>query len=152
MQVLRGSKQQIDSCLSIARELPDYFTEQGIAAMSRDLQEHWLYVAVDSNHVIGFVAIQPESSQVAEISWMAVKPEHQHQGVCSLLINHIVYDLKTDGIMFLEVKTLASDVDYAPYELTRRFYENRGFVHLETIDPFPEWEHGNHCAIYIKVV
>lgn len=64
----------------------------------------------------------------------------------------IVYDLKAEGIRFLEVKTLASDIDYAPYELTRRFYESRCFVHLETIDPFPEWEPGNPCAIYIKKV
>jgi len=152
MQIIKGSKQHIEACLSIARELPHYFTAQGIAAMNRDLQEHRLYVAVDSDKVIGFIAIEPKSSQVSEISWMAVKREHQHQGVGSLLIDHIIDDLKAEGSRLLEVKTLASDVDYAPYELTRRFYEGRGFMHLETISPFPEWEPGNPCAIYVKVL
>ena len=152
MQVRKGSKEHIEACLSIAKELSQYFPEKAIAAMSQDLQEHRLYIAVDSDEVIGFVAIQLKSSQVAEISWMAVKAKRQHQGVGSQLIDHIADDLKGQEIRLLQVKTLASNVDYAPYELTRQFYEKRGFVHLETIDPFPEWEPGNPGAIYVKVV
>jgi len=152
MQVIKGNKQQIDNCLSIARELPQYFMEQGIAAMSRDLHDHRLYIAEDSDQVLGFAAVQSKSNQVAEISWMAVKPAYQHRGVGTLLINRIVEDLQTEGVRLLEVKTLAPTVDYFPYALTRRFYESRGFVHLETIDPYPEWEPGNPCAIYVKVV
>jgi GNAT superfamily N-acetyltransferase len=152
MQVIQGNQQHIDSCLAIARELPAYFTTQGIAAMSQDLQEHRLYLAVDAGRVIGFATLQVKSRQVAEISWMAVAPDCQHQGVGTLLINRIVDDLKAEAIRLLEVKTLAADVDYAPYALTRRFYEGRGFVNLETIDPYPAWEPGNPCAIYIKVL
>jgi len=120
--------------------------------MSRDLQEHRLYLAADTSEIIGFAAVQPKNSQVAEISWMAVKPKYQHQGIGTQLINQVVDDLKAEGVRLLEVKTLASTVDYAPYALTRRFYESRGFVHLETIDPFPGWEPGNPCAIFVKVV
>jgi len=49
-------------------------------------------------------------------------------------------------------KTLAPDVEYAPYEATRRFYEKKGFIHLETIDPYPGWDPGNPCAIYVRVL
>jgi GNAT superfamily N-acetyltransferase len=152
MQIIQGSPAYIDSCLSIGRELPEYFPDSGIAAMRRDLQEHRLYVVVESNQVIGFAAIHPKSRQVAEISWMAVTPAHRHQGVGTMLINQIAVDLKAEGTSLLEVKTLAADVEYAPYEGTRRFYEGRGFVHLETIDPYPSWEPGNPCAIYVKVL
>lgn len=149
IRVIKGSKQHVDCCLAIARELPQYFTEQGIAAINRDLHAHRLYAALDADQVIGFVTIQSKSSQVAEISWMAARPERQHQGIGTLLIRHIVADLKAEGTRLLEVKTVAPDVDYAPYEKTRRFYESVGFVHLETIDPYPGWEPGNPCAIYV---
>jgi GNAT superfamily N-acetyltransferase len=152
MQITKGNQSHLDSCLFIARQLPHYFMEQGIATMRLDLQAHRLYVAVDSNHVIGFTTIELKNSQVAEISWMAVTPERQHQGVGTLLIDQLVAGLKAEGVRLLEVKTLASTVDYAPYSLTRRFYESRGFIHLETIDPYPEWEPGNPCAIYVKVI
>jgi ribosomal protein S18 acetylase RimI-like enzyme len=152
MEIVKGSQPNIESCLSIARQLPEYFMEQGIAAMRQDLQEHRLYVAVDSDQVIGFTTIQSKNSRVGEISWMAVKPERQHQGVGTLMIDQIVSDLKSEGVRLLKVKTLASTVEYAPYALTRRFYESRGFMHLETIDPYPEWEPGNPCAIYVKVI
>jgi ribosomal protein S18 acetylase RimI-like enzyme len=152
MQITKASKQHIEACLAIAGELPGYFNEQGMAAMRRDLQEHRLYGALDANQVIGFAAVQPKSSQVAEISWMAVSPEHQHQGIGTQLIDHIVSDLRAEGIQLLEVKTLAAEAEYAPYELTRRFYERQGFMHLDTIDPYPEWEPGNPCAIYIKII
>ena len=152
MLVIKGSQLDFESCLSIARELPLYFTEPGIVAMRRDLQEHQIYLATYSDQVVGFASINPKNSQVAEISWMAVMPGRQHQGVGTLLINHIAGELKETGVRLLEVKTLAADVEYAPYELTRHFYERRGFVHLETIDPYPEWEPGNPCAIYIKIM
>jgi GNAT superfamily N-acetyltransferase len=152
MQVLKGSVQHIDICLSIAEELPQYFNTQGIAAMSGDMQKHRLYIAIDSSGVAGFATLQAKNSQVAEISWMAVTPDRQRHGVGTLLIEQIILDLRDEGVKLLEVKTLASAVDYAPYQLTRRFYEARGFVLLETIDPFPGWEPGNPCAIYVKVV
>ena len=77
-------------------------------------------------------------------------PEHQHRGIGSALVNRIASDLSSQGIKVMEVKTLSADVDYAPYEKTRRFYEKVGFMHLDTIDPYPGWEPGSPCAIYIK--
>ncbi len=156
MKIIKGNQTHIDSCLSIARELPEYFMEQAMPVMANDLRGHQLYVAQDGNGpagaVIGFATVQAKTSLVAEISWMAVKPEYQHGGVGTQLMNQIVSDLKAAGVRLLEVKTLAPTVEYAPYAHTRRFYERRGFIHLETIDPYPEWEPGNPCAIYVKVI
>ena len=152
MQVIKGNDKHIDACLSIAKQLPQYFNEKGIATMSKDLREHRLYVAMDLDELTGFTAIHRKSSHVAEISWLAVKLERQHQGVGSLLIDHIANDLRAQGIRLLEVKTLSENAEYAPYEITRRFYEKRDFIHLETIDPYPEWEPGNPCAIYVRVL
>ena len=147
-----GSEQHIDACLAIAKELHQYFSEKGIAIMGKDLQAHLLYVAKDSNEVAGFVTIQRKNNHVAEISWMAVKLEHQRQGIGSALVNRVANDLRSQGIRVLEVKTLSADVEYTPYEKTRRFYEKMGFMHLETIDPYPGWEPGSPCTIYVKVL
>jgi len=152
MEILRGNKKHIAACLSIARGMPQYFNERGIAMMTEDLKKHLLYVAVDLGTVVGFLTILRKSQQVAEISWIAVKPGYQHQGIGSALIDHVVDELRSEGVKLLVVKTLSEDVEYPPYEITRRFYRKKGFIHLETIDPYPEWEPGNPCAIYVKVL
>lgn len=45
MEILKGNEKHIDACLSIAKELRQYFTEKGIAEMSKELQKDLLYVA-----------------------------------------------------------------------------------------------------------
>jgi ribosomal protein S18 acetylase RimI-like enzyme len=152
MKILKGNEKHIDECLSIAKELRQYFNEKGISAMGKNLENQSLYVAMDVDEVVGFVTIQHKNNHVAEISWMAVKLKYQNQGIGSALVDHIATDLRHRGIRLLEIKTLSKDVEYPPYELTRRFYEKVGFIHIDTIDPYPEWEHGNPYAIYIKIL
>lgn len=152
MEILKGNEKHIDACLSIAKALREYFTKAGITTMSKDLRNHLLYVAMELNEVRGFVTIQPKNEQIAEISWMAVKLNYQHQGIGSALIDRITNDLRSQKIRLLEVKTLSDTIEYHPYEITRRFFEKMGFILLETIDPYPEWEPGNPCAIYVRIL
>jgi len=152
MEIAKGNENHIAACLSIAKELPQYFTEEGINTMNKDLRKHQLYTAIDSEEVVGFITVEQRNGEVSEISWMAVKPSYQYQGIGSALIDHITTDLLSQGAKLLEVKTLSEDIEYSPYENTRRFYEKMGFMHLETINPYPGWETGNPCAIYIKIL
>ena len=46
----------------------------------------------------------------------------------------------------IEVKTLDRSADYQPYVATRAFREGRGFIQIDTIDPFPDWPPGNSAA------
>ena len=105
--------------------------DDAITRMAQELARQLLYVAIDSDELLGFVSIQDKSNQAAEISWIAVKPSRQGQGIGSELIDRISHDLLSRGINLLEVKTLAKDADYPPYKITHRFYEKIGFVHLE---------------------
>ena len=147
-----GNEKNIASCLAIARELDEYFIENAITKMGQDIVNQSLYVAAHINKVVGFVVIDYKSNHAAEISWMAVKLEYQRQGIGSALVDRVANDLRSQGVKVMEVKTLSADVDYAPYEKTRHFYEKVGFMHLDTIDPYPGWEPGNPCAIYVKIL
>ncbi len=96
--------------------------------------------------------MKKKNPRVSELLWMAVKLECHRQGIGTALLDCVVNDSVSQGIKLLEVKTLSADVNYPPYDATRHFYEKMGFMHLETIDPYPGWEAGNPCAIYIKIL
>lgn len=126
-------------CIEIARALPDYFTADAVIQIRRDLAAHSVYVVEDqSDHagiVAGFAVVERKSAAVAELLWLAVHPNRQGQGYGSRLLAIIMERLCADGAALLEVKSLAPDAAYAPYEGTRRFYERAGFIHLDTVDP-----------------
>jgi ribosomal protein S18 acetylase RimI-like enzyme len=152
MEIIQGNISHIEACLYIARNLPQYFTETGIKNLSKDINTHQLFVASDSGSVRGFITLTEKSLCVTEISWLAVHPEHQHRGIGSALVNFVATRVKHTGGKLLEVKTLSPGTDYVPYEITRRFYEKLGFMLVEIIDPYPEWEPGNTCAMYVKIL
>ena len=152
MQILQGNQQYVDGCLSIAKDLRQYFNESGIKTMREDLTKHLLYIALENKEVHGFLTLVQKNEKVFEISWMAVKLGQQHQGVGSALIEFVFEELKAQGVKLLEVKTLAEDVEYQPYEITRAFYRKMGFIHVETINPYPDWGPGNPCAIFVKIL
>lgn len=147
-----GTEKYIDECLSISKELNEYFTEDAITTLSQDLIKHSLFVALNSNELAGFTTIHKKSKYVAEVLFTAVKREYNRQGIGSALVDYVVNALKSEGVRLLEVKTLSEDVDYFPYEKTRRFWKKNGFMLLETIDPFPGWEPGSPCAIYVRIL
>jgi len=145
-------KKHIEACCSIAKELREYFTENAIETMRKDMKKHLLYVAADLAEVVGFAIIQHKNKYLAEILWMAVKKGKWNQGIGSALIEHISNDLKSQGVRLLQIKTLSEDAKYSPYESTRQFYEKMNFIHIETIDPYPGWAPDNPCAIYVKIL
>jgi ribosomal protein S18 acetylase RimI-like enzyme len=137
VRIIRGDRRHHDACLNIARGLPGYFTEAAIKNLGFDLKSHRLYVATEKRKPAGFITVQANNRQAAELSWLAVAGEYQRRGYGSALVNFAARELTNQGMALLEVKTLAATVDYAPYESTRRFYEKLGFFLLEIIDPFP---------------
>jgi hypothetical protein len=48
-------------------------------------------------------------------------------------------ELAGQGIVMVEVKTLDATAGYEPYIATRAFWERRGFVQIDCIDPLPGW-------------
>lgn len=150
---IMGSECHADPCMDIARDLRDFFDDGAMERMPIDLREHLLLVAEDGeNEVVGFISVLLRNSDVAEISWMAVRRERWRQGIGQALLVESSRVLEERGTSLLFVKTLADTVDYEPYEGTRTFYASMGFHLLDVIDPYPGWAPGNPCAIYVKAL
>jgi GNAT superfamily N-acetyltransferase len=152
LKVRRAETGDAASCAAIVRGLPDHFTDDVAEKVSADLGMHPGWVVTDANHVVGFAIVDRRSQRAAEIRWMAVAKAAQGAGAGTLLLDHLLNQLAGDGLQVMEVKTLDRSADYEPYVATRAFWERRGFVQIDTIDPLPGWQPGNPSAIYVAAV
>ena len=135
------------ACAEIVAGLPDFFTDDVPDKVRRDLGDHGGWVIEDEGGVIGFAIVQRRGKRAAEILWAAVAADRRAAGLGTRLINHILDELSADGVRIVEVKTLDPSAGYGPYDATRAFWLARGFIQLDTIDPFPDWPPGNPAAI-----
>lgn len=151
MDIRSGDDDDIPACVDIADELEEYFTDDAIETMREDLEEHEFFLVYDEK-VSGFISLNIKNDRCAEVSWLSVRKDMRGHGLGRRLMKRSFEFLSDKGVEVLEVKTLSDEVEYEPYEHTRNFYEKMEFIHLETIDPYPGWEEGNPCAIYVKVL
>jgi GNAT superfamily N-acetyltransferase len=135
-------------CAEIVVGLEDFFTDDVPDKVQSDLREHGGWVIDDVDDVVGFVIVERRGTRgAAEILWAAVTADRRGGGLGSLLIDHALDELSADGVQIVEVKTLDSSADYAPYDATRAFWLARGFVQFDMIDPLPGWPPGNPAAL-----
>jgi N-acetylglutamate synthase-like GNAT family acetyltransferase len=152
LEILAGSEEYIEPCIKIVTLLPTHFTDQAMISIKDDLKNEIFYVAIDDDKVVGFCCAKIKHKSVGEILWLAVVPNKQNHGIGTALIEYISNKFRQQEIGLLEVKTLADDSEYPPYELTRKFYKKMGFIHMKTIHPYPGWGPDNPCAIYVKKI
>lgn len=136
----------------IIRGLPDYFTDDVAEKVKRDAPNSDGWVIVDSDKVVGFAVAERRSAAGAEILWMAIDSTRRGKGEGTVLLNHVLDGLTADGVKVVEAKTLDASASYEPYQATRVFWERRGFVQVDTIDPLPGWQPGNPSAIYVAAL
>ena len=142
----------VESCLDIVRQLPAFFTPDVPGTLRADFGRHSAWVIDAAHEVAGFAVVDRRSAVAAEILWAAVRPDHRGQGIGTFLIEHMLRELAADGVSLVEAKTLDRSSDYAAYESTRVFWEHRGFVQIDTIDPLPGWQPGNPSALYVAAL
>ena len=137
---------------AIVRGLPDHFTSDVPGRVEQDAADHDGWVVTDSGTVAGFAIASRMPPGGAEILWIAIDPARRGQGLGTALLDRVLGKLAAAGVSVVEAKTLDASADYPPYEATRAFWEHRGFVHIDTIDPLPGWEPGNPAAIYVAAL
>jgi GNAT superfamily N-acetyltransferase len=151
-QVRRLRLHELDACLEIVRELPDFFTDGVLDKVLRDLQRYPAWVILEAEELVGFLVVDRRFVRASEILWMAVRPDRRRAGYGTRLLDDVLDALTLEGMAVVEVKTLDRSADYTPYEATRAFWEHRGFVQLDSIDPLPGWEPGNPSALYVATL
>jgi N-acetylglutamate synthase-like GNAT family acetyltransferase len=153
IDVVEGCREDVTRCLSIAESLPQYFTPKALKAMKQDLAGNPFYVARDEfGQVLGFTSVKKNTEQTAELKWLAVATGSRRQGVGTVIVETVCSALRAKGLKLLLARTLSKNSDYHPYESSRRFLQKTGFIHIDTIDPYPDWEPGNPCDVYARIL
>ncbi len=145
--VRAATAQDAVPCAAIVAGLPDFFTDDVPDKVRSDLRDHGGWVIDDAGGVVGFAIVQRRGMDAAEILWAAVAADRRGAGLGTQLIDHALDELRADGVQIVEVKTLDTSADYAPYDASRAFWLARGFIQIDTIDPLPDWPPGNPAAI-----
>jgi GNAT superfamily N-acetyltransferase len=138
--------------VDIVRSLPEFFTPDVPGTVRADFDTHSAWVAVEADQVIGFAVVDRRSTRAVEILWAAIRANRRGAGVGTRLIKEILGALAADGVSLVEVKTLDRTSDYPEYGPTRAFWERRGFVQIDTVDPLPGWQPGNPSAFYVAAL
>ena len=152
LAIRRLAAADLGAVTRIIRGLPDYFTRDVPGRVERDALAHDGWVLMRSGEVAGFAVAARRSPGGAEILWMAVDPARRGHGLGTTLLQRVLAELAGAGVSVVEVKTLDRSASYPPYAATRAFWEHRGFVQVNMIDPVPGWSPGNPAAIYIAAL
>jgi GNAT superfamily N-acetyltransferase len=152
LAIRRLADADMPAVTAIVRDLPDYFTSNVPGLVERDAASHDSWVVADSGNVAGFAVAARRPPGAAEILWIAVDPARRGHGLGTMLLDRVLDELAAAGVSVVEAKTLDQSADYRPYEATRAFWEHKGFVHIDTIDPLPGWPPGNPAAIYVAAL
>lgn len=151
-QVRAGSADDASACAGIVAGLPDFFSADVIHKVHRDLAIHSSWMVSEGASVAGFVVVESRGSAAAEILWAATSATRRGRGIGTMLIEHVLDELRRAGTRVVEVKTLAPAAGYSPYMATYAFWTAHGFVHVDTIDPLPGWEPGNPAAVLVAAL
>lgn len=149
IQILKTDQNKQEIVDNILHALPKWFgIESAIQDYINDTEAMAFWIAFDNDQPIGFAAVNIHFPNAAEIHVMGVLKEYHRNGIGRMLVEELELWLKTEGVEFLQVKTLSPSRESKEYELTRKFYLSLGFTPVEE---FPTiWGEANPALMLIK--
>ena len=147
----RASKRRLQEALTA--RLPQWFGQDEPNrhyAAQAELLEGW--VARADGQPAGLLLLKRHSAEQAEIYWLGVDPAHHRRGIGRALVAAVEGRLRADRTKILLVTTLHADVDYEPYQRTRRFYEALGFEYASPTNQGPTGPTSDPLACYLKAL
>ena len=102
--------------------IPDKFldnftlTSERIARTKMSLDKAEFWIAADSSKIFGFAVLNFSDTDTFEIKALYIAPQHQKQGIGSLLVNTLCHDKKKLGFKKCVVWTLKSGPSLGFYE------------------------------------
>jgi GNAT superfamily N-acetyltransferase len=137
------------ACMPILRSLPDWFgIEEALTQYSTEIDRLPTLLACEAERVIGFASLKQHNPCSAEVYVMGIRPDMHRQGIGRALLQQAHEWLKSQGIEYLQVKTLGPSHPDESYAKTRVFYEAMGFRPLEELEQI--WDEHNPCLIMVR--
>ena len=135
----------------ILEGLPEWFgIPESLEEYVEESSQMPFWVAVEDEKVLGFIALKQHSKDAAEVYVMGVHKTYHHQGIGKSLMETGVEFCKSQGISFLQVKTLDESHSDQYYAKTRAFYQKMGFKKLEVLPTL--WGEANPCLMLISYI
>ncbi len=136
-------------CEPILRSLPDWFgIEEAIVHYSGEIDHLPTFLAWDIERVRGFLSLKQHNPFSAEIYVMAVRRSEHRRGIGRALVRLAHEWLRSQGVEYLQVKTLGPSRGDPNYARTRAFYLALGFRPLEEFRQL--WNEQNPCLVMVK--
>lgn len=94
-----------EHCEQVLRSLPEWFgIESALLTYVEKIDSLPTYTAVVEDRVVGFLSIEKHFNESAEIHVMGIMPEFHRMGIGRALQKRAEFDLRTQGVKFLQVK------------------------------------------------
>lgn len=136
------------ACEHVMRSLPQWFgIESALVRYARDAETLPSFTALVSGEPVGFATIKRHFTHSAELHCIAVHADYRARGIGRALLAACELWLLNEGVHMLHVKTLGPSHASVHFALTRRFYEQAGFIPLEELPNV--WE-DNPCLLMAK--
>lgn len=128
--------------------LPDYFgLEESLNNYVKDSASLDVIGCFSEDTCIGFLSLKPTSKAVLEVYVMGIDPTYHHQGIGSKLLQLAMLLAKEKQYSYMQVKTLDPSIKDKNYLKTYAFYKAMGFVDVEVL---PLWDEWNPCLLMIQ--
>ena len=107
---------------------PEWFTEEALENIPRDILLARCLVADADGSVVGFVSFHSDDGKPS-LGWLATDRGRRGTGVGRLLVETVVGELQGLGYKDVRVRTVGEcEPIYTPYAETLAFYKSMGFV------------------------
>ncbi len=144
-----GEKQDIAARILAA--LPQWFgIPESTAEYVRESANMPFIALVEAEIPVGFLSIKRTSPDAAEIYVMGIDPACHRLGGGRQLVEACKRWCKTQGVSFLQVKTLDGSFPDPCYQRTRRFYAAMGFKPLECLPAL--WGEQCPCLLMVQYI
>ncbi|MEM7681458.1 MAG: GNAT family N-acetyltransferase [Planctomycetota bacterium] len=134
---------------TVLRSLPAWFgVESALLDYARQAETQPTFIAERDGAVVGFATARQHYPQAAELTCLAVRPEHHRQGLGRALVEAAEAWMVEQGAVLAQVKTLSETHPDPHYAQTRAFYTAMGYLPLETLPKL--WGPQHPCLVMVK--
>ncbi len=146
---LDDANEKSTAAKAVITQLPSWF---GIESANDEYIKNVATIPVAvceiDKHVVGFMAYRPTSDAAVELYVTGVLEAYHRRGIGKHLLRMTELHAVQNGYQYYTVKTLDPSRENTDYAKTRMFYEQNGFVKLETFKTL--WDLSNPCLMMIK--